>query len=53
VPYNPAWSDKDIRMYKHVEASAGSKRIAAATVNAYLNRKGRGARGRRRRKKGG
>jgi hypothetical protein len=32
VPY-PGWSPKEIRQYKHIKASSGSKSIAAATVN--------------------
>jgi hypothetical protein len=52
VPYNPAWTDKDIRMYQHIQRSSGSKQIAAATVNTYLNRKARGRSGRRRRRRG-
>jgi len=37
MPY-PGWSDKDVRMYKHIKESSGSKSIAAATVNAYKKR---------------
>jgi len=33
VPYNKSWSAKDIRQYKHIEASTGSKAIAAGAVN--------------------
>jgi hypothetical protein len=32
MPY-PGWSPKEIRQYKHIKASSGSKQIAAATVN--------------------
>jgi hypothetical protein len=32
MPY-PGWSPKEIRQYKHIKDSTGSKSIAAATVN--------------------
>jgi hypothetical protein len=35
MPYPKSWSDKDLRMYRHIKASSGSKSIAAATVNKY------------------
>lgn len=38
MPY-PGWSAKEIRMYKHIKASSGSKQIAAATVNKFKNKK--------------
>ena len=47
MPY-PGWSDKDVRMYKHIKASSGDKAIAAATVNKYKNKK-RGKRSKRKR----
>lgn len=40
MPYG-SWSDKDIRMYKHIKASSGDKGIAAATVNKYRSRHGK------------
>lgn len=47
MPY-PGWSDKDIRMYRHIKASSGSKSIAAATVNKYRSRHGQTKKKRRR-----
>jgi hypothetical protein len=40
VPY-PGWSDKDIRMYKHIKKSSGDKATAAATVNKFRTKQGR------------
>jgi hypothetical protein len=39
VPY-PGWSDKDVRQYKHILASSGSKSEAAATVNKGRTKRG-------------
>lgn len=33
MPYNKKWSDKDVRQYKHIKESTGSKSIAAGAVN--------------------
>jgi len=39
MPY-PGWSSKDIRQYKHVLDSSGSKSEAAAVVNKFRTKKG-------------
>ena len=37
MPY-PGWSPKEIRQYKHIKESTGSKSIAAATVNKFKSK---------------
>jgi hypothetical protein len=53
MPFNPAWTDHDIRQYRHIVDSTGSKRIAAGAVNNILKKQAARGKGRRRRKKGG
>ncbi len=38
MPY-PGWSDKEIRMYKHIKDSGASKAVAAATVNKHKGKR--------------
>jgi len=45
MPY-PGWSAKEIRQYKHIKASTGSKSIAAATVNKGKKKKKKRRKGR-------
>lgn len=40
MPYPSSWSDKDIRMIGHIEASGASKSEAAATVNKFKSKHG-------------
>jgi hypothetical protein len=53
MPYNPSWSEKDIRQYHHIEASTGSKRIAAGAVNNLAKRHAKGRKGKSRRRRKG